>query len=110
MYYRNANCAVVVYDITQPASLEKARHWIRELQKQADSSIIIALCGNKLDLAERRGVTEEDVKKCEELENLMWFETSAKVGTNVNEVFKQLGTSRSALPSGTSYLCLCHQP
>ena len=67
MYYRNANCAVVVYDITQPATLEKARHWIRELQKQADSSIIIALCGNKLDLDERRAITEEDVKKCDEL-------------------------------------------
>ena len=93
MYYRNANCAVVVYDITQPASLEKARTWIRELQKQADPSIIIALCGNKLDLSERRQVSEEDVKKCEELENLMWKETSAKDGTNVNEVFKELGTS-----------------
>ncbi|KAG8788344.1 hypothetical protein FRC15_004927 [Serendipita sp. 397] len=43
MYYRNANCAVVVYDITQSASLEKARSWIRELQRQADPSIIIAL-------------------------------------------------------------------
>ncbi|KIO21889.1 hypothetical protein M407DRAFT_41265, partial [Tulasnella calospora MUT 4182] len=30
MYYRNANCAVVVYDITQAASLQKARSWIRE--------------------------------------------------------------------------------
>ena len=91
MYYRNANCAVVVYDITQPASLDKARTWIRELQRQADPSIIIALCGNKLDLQERRAVSEADVKKYEELENLMWKETSAKDGTNVNEVFKQLG-------------------
>ena len=33
MYYRNANCAVVVYDITQSTSLEKARNWIRELQR-----------------------------------------------------------------------------
>lgn len=93
MYYRNANCAVVVYDITQSASLDKARTWIRELQKQADPSIIIALCGNKLDLSERRAVSEEDVKKYEELENLMWKETSAKDGTNVNEVFKELGTA-----------------
>lgn len=93
MYYRNANCAVVVYDITQQASLEKARTWIRELQRQADPNIIIALCGNKADLKDRRAVSEEDVKKCEELENLMWMETSAKDGTNVNEVFKELGTS-----------------
>ena len=61
MYYRNANCAVVVYDITQTTSLEKARTWIRELQRQADPSIVIALCGNKLDLAARRQVSQEDV-------------------------------------------------
>ncbi|KAF8672809.1 hypothetical protein AX14_005513 [Amanita brunnescens Koide BX004] len=87
MYYRNANCAVVVYDITQTASLEKARTWIRELQKQADPSIVIALCGNKLDLAARRQVTQEEAKKYAEEEGLMWMETSAKTGEGVAEVF-----------------------
>ena len=72
MYYRNANCAVVVYDITQAASLEKARSWIRELQRQADPSIVIALCGNKLDLAARRQVTEEEAKK--------YYESSGELG------------------------------
>merc|ERR1712000_233655 len=50
MYYRNANCAVVVYDITQSASLDKAKAWVKELQRQANENIIIALAGNKLDL------------------------------------------------------------
>ncbi|KAF4573390.1 GTP-binding protein of the rab/ypt [Pleurotus pulmonarius] len=87
MYYRNANCAVVVYDITQSASLEKARTWIRELQRQADPSIVIALCGNKTDLAARRQVTEEEAKKYAEEEGLMWAETSAKTGEGVTEIF-----------------------
>ncbi|KIY46324.1 ras-domain-containing protein [Fistulina hepatica ATCC 64428] len=87
MYYRNANCAVVVYDITQTASLEKARTWIRELQRQADPSIIIALCGNKTDLSIRRQVTQEEAKKYAEEEGLMWAETSAKTGEGVNEIF-----------------------
>jgi Ras-related protein Rab-5C len=87
MYYRNANCAVVVYDITQSASLEKARTWIRELQRQADPSIVIALCGNKLDLAARRQVTQEEAKKYAEEEGLMWTETSAKTGEGVTEIF-----------------------
>ncbi|KAJ7597345.1 GTP-binding protein RAB5 [Mycena floridula] len=87
MYYRNANCAVVVYDITQTASLEKARSWIRELQRQADPSIIIALCGNKSDLAARRQVTEEEAKKYADEEGLMWGETSAKTGEGVAEIF-----------------------
>lgn len=91
MYYRNANCAVVVYDITQASSLEKARTWIRELQRQADPSIVIALCGNKTDLAARRQVTQEEAKKYADEEGLMWFETSAKTGDGVPDVFTAIG-------------------
>lgn len=97
MYYRNANCAVVVYDITQTASLEKARTWIRELQRQADPSIVIALCGNKSDLSARRQVTEEEAKKYAEEEGLMWGETSAKSGEGVSDIFTAIGASYSRI-------------
>lgn len=93
MYYRNANCAVVVYDITQSSSLEKAKSWIRELQRQADPAIVIALCGNKTDLEARRQVTTEEAQKYAEEEGLLWFETSAKSGTGVSEVFTEIGAS-----------------
>jgi GTPase SAR1 family protein len=94
MYYRNANCAVVVYDITQASSLEKARNWIRELQRQADPSIVIALCGNKADLAARRQVTQEEAQKYAEEEGLMWSETSAKTGEGVADIFTAIGAFR----------------
>ena len=117
MYYRNANCAVVVYDITQPASLEKARTWIRELQRQADPSIVIALCGNKTDLEERRQVTQEEAQKYADEEGLMWGETSAKTGQGVQDIFTSLGAFRvSPLPSllcrsfKPSLECRCGQP
>ncbi|KAJ2735820.1 Vacuolar protein sorting-associated protein 21 [Coemansia sp. BCRC 34962] len=51
MYYRNAQAAVVVYDITRASSLDRAKSWIKELQRQANPNIVIALVGNKLDLA-----------------------------------------------------------
>ncbi|KAJ1933194.1 Vacuolar protein sorting-associated protein 21, partial [Linderina macrospora] len=51
MYYRNAQAAVVVYDITRESSLDRAKSWIKELQRQANPNIVIALVGNKLDLA-----------------------------------------------------------
>ncbi|OAX83277.1 hypothetical protein ACJ72_02370 [Emergomyces africanus] len=50
MYYRNAQAALVVYDLTKPSSLTKAKHWVAELQRQASPGIVIALVGNKLDL------------------------------------------------------------
>jgi len=50
MYYRNAQAAVVVYDVTKASSLEKAKSWVKELQRQANPNIVIALAGNKVDL------------------------------------------------------------
>ncbi|KAG5721922.1 hypothetical protein E4T56_gene14933, partial [Termitomyces sp. T112] len=72
------------------ASLEKARTWIRELQRQADPSIVIALCGNKSDLSARRQVSEEEAKKYADEEGLMWAETSAKTGEGVTEIFSAI--------------------
>ncbi|KAI5298517.1 hypothetical protein KEM55_003300 [Ascosphaera atra] len=59
MYYRNAQAALVVYDITKPSSLTKAKHWVAELQRQASPGIVIALVGNKLDLTNEVAGGEE---------------------------------------------------
>lgn len=70
MYYRNAQAAIVVYDITKPASFIKARHWVKELHEQANRDITIALVGNKLDLVEddsaEDGETLRNVKRCQD--------------------------------------------
>lgn len=52
MYYRNAQAAVVVYDVTKTSTLDKAKTWVKELQRQANPNIIIALAGNKIDLVQ----------------------------------------------------------
>lgn len=126
MYYRNAQAALVVYDITKPASLTKAQHWVAELQRQASPGIVIALVGNKLDLAspsdgtdadapedvDAAGTTEGDegleeeggvadarkvptktAKAYADEEGLLFFETSAKTGTNVAEVFTAIANA-----------------
>ena len=66
MYYRNAQAALVVYDVTKPSSLTKAKHWVAELQRQASPGIVIALVGNKLDLVE----DEEEGGEAEERESI----------------------------------------
>lgn len=48
MYYRGAQAALIVYDITSKESFLKAQNWVRELQRQANANIVIALVGNKL--------------------------------------------------------------
>ena len=129
MYYRNAQAAVVVYDITKAASLEKAKSWVKELQRQANPNIVIALAGNKLDLVkssssttaeesdeaddatatpgegdgEGEGFGAEDLRQVPREEaaayaeeaGLLFFETSAKTGEGVREVFQY--ATRAAL-------------
>ncbi|CAO3622149.1 unnamed protein product [Cunninghamella blakesleeana] len=90
MYYRGANCAVVVYDITQASSLDKAKSWVDELQRQAEPDIVIALCGNKTDLESRRVVDTETAKSYAEENGLLFMETSAKSAHNVTELFTMI--------------------
>ena len=121
MYYRNAQAALVVYDITKPSSLTKAQHWVAELHRQASPGIVIALVGNKSDLAgaagedemedadaapaaegeeahdedaaDARRVPVKTAKAYAEEEGLLFFETSAKTGQNVAEVFTAIANA-----------------
>uniref|UniRef100_A0A2K5Z7Q0 RAB5A, member RAS oncogene family n=1 Tax=Mandrillus leucophaeus TaxID=9568 RepID=A0A2K5Z7Q0_MANLE len=56
MYCRGAQTAIVVYDITNEESFASAKNWAEELQRQACPDIVIALSGNKADLANKRAV------------------------------------------------------
>lgn len=102
---RNAQAAVVVYDITKSASLTKAQSWIKELQRQASPGIIIALAGNKSDLADDeengRQVSYEEGKEYAAETGALFFETSAKTGNGVQELFTEIGLPLSLPLPGT---------
>ena len=49
--------------------------------------IVIALAGNKSDLANRRAVEYEEANGYAEENGLLFMETSAKNANNVNEIF-----------------------
>jgi small GTP-binding protein len=87
MYYRGAQAAIVVYDITNQESFSKAKNWVKELQRQASPNIVIALSGNKADLANKRVVDYEEAQAYAEDNGLLFMETSAKTAMNVNDIF-----------------------
>ncbi|KAI5954647.1 YPT52 [Candida jiufengensis] len=96
MYYRNANAALCVYDITNINSFKKAQDWIKELKKQAPEGIIIALVGNKSDLNDSREINQQEIDDyVNELKNegfkIIQSECSAKNGDGIIEVFDKIG-------------------
>jgi small GTP-binding protein len=94
-YIRDSSVAVVVYDITNKKTFENTRKWVDDVRGERGNDVIIVLVGNKTDLNDKREVTtaqgEEEAKK----NNLMFIETSAKVGHNVKTLFKRIA---QALP------------
>jgi GTPase SAR1 family protein len=86
---------VVVYDITNRTSFLNTEKWIDDVRAERGSDVIVVLVGNKTDLTDKRQVsTEEGEKKASE-SNVMFIETSAKVGYNVKPLFRKIA---QALP------------
>jgi GTPase SAR1 family protein len=80
---------------TDKKTFENTRKWVDDVRGERGNDVIIVLVGNKTDLNDKREVTtaqgEEEAKK----NNLMFIETSAKVGHNVKTLFKRIA---QALP------------
>ncbi|CAH2216811.1 jg3678 [Pararge aegeria aegeria] len=69
----------------------RAKNWVKELQRQASPSIVIALAGNKSDLAAKRMVEFEEAQAYADENGLLFMETSAKTAMNVNDIFLAIG-------------------
>ncbi|KAM3250341.1 hypothetical protein P3S67_022751 [Capsicum chacoense] len=90
MYYRGAAAAIIVYDITNQESFERAKKWVQELQAQGNSNMVMALTGNKADLLDARKVAAEEAQTYAQENGLFFMETSAKTAANVNDVFSEI--------------------
>ncbi|KAK9797374.1 hypothetical protein WJX73_006701 [Symbiochloris irregularis] len=88
LYYRGAAAAAIVYDITNPDSFQKAKHWVGELKKNAGDNIVIVLVGNKSDLVENRVISIEDGEELASQHSMLFAETSAKTAAGVSTVFE----------------------
>jgi small GTP-binding protein len=81
MYYRGASAALVVYDITKVQSFRGAQSWVKELERRGEQGVIIALAGNKADLADKRKVETKEAENYADENDMIFQETSALVST-----------------------------
>ncbi|XP_038430220.1 ras-related protein Rab-17 isoform X1 [Canis lupus familiaris] len=92
LYFRGANAALLVYDITRKDSFCKAQQWLQDLERQVPAGeVVVMLVGNKTDLGEQREVTFQEGKEFAESKRLLFMEASAKLNHQVTEVFSALG-------------------
>ena len=76
--------AVVVFDLTKKSTFEKVTEWIDQIKDYSDI-LPICLFGNKSDLVEKREVKNEEIETICKKYNIIYFETSAKNNTGIQE-------------------------
>ena len=110
MIYRESEVAIVGFDVTNLESLQVCDRWIKEL-RDADQKVfsgIVVAVGNKIDLVDSRTISTEDAEEHFSSMDppIPYFETSAKTGEGVTELFqgamkiwidKQLSTGQTII-------------
>ena len=87
-YYRGAMGILLVYDVSDEGSFANIRNWMKNIEQHASDSVIKVLVGNKSDLDEsKRAVPYSRGKALADEYRIPFFETSAKSGAQVEEVF-----------------------
>ena len=86
-YYKNSVCALIVYDINNEDTFDSVQSWIQECKLQTPKTVTMVLVGNKCDLECK--VDRNKAKEIAEENNMLFFETSAKTGKGVDELFKK---------------------
>ena len=93
LYYKDAVAAILVYDVSNPETLDSLDYWINELNNNADNkNIIFSVAGNKCDLPnDMKKISSSEGKNfCKEKNVPIFNETSAKNGVGVKELFTSL--------------------
>lgn len=92
MYYRKAQAAVLVYDVTDPSTMEKLPEWVSELSNKAPKDIILTIAANKCDIVSEGGssVSFEEAQTYANSINASIYETSAKTGKGIDAMFANL--------------------
>lgn len=84
VYYRAAQAAIIVYDITKLESFKSINIWLENVRVSLGDNIPVIVFANKCDIS-KDYVTTELEKLCKEKNILKFFKTSAKTNIGIQE-------------------------
>ena len=88
---RLADGFLLVFSVDNKESFEKINEWITNIQDETNvTQKIVFLVGNKCDMTDKRIISTDEGKDFANKKKLRFFETSAKTGFGINEVFNEL--------------------
>ncbi|KAH8948944.1 hypothetical protein BDL97_10G004400 [Sphagnum fallax] len=87
IYYRDADAALLVYNLLWKDSFNRVQSWVKELRKMANKNIVLVIAGNKSDMDKMQHLNVGDAERYAESIGATHFVTSAKLNTGIDEVF-----------------------
>ena len=88
MYYRDAHAIIVAFSLTNSESFENLDKWIKDIENNATiANYVLVIVGNKSDCDDQKEVPYQQGQKFAKQYRALYYETSAKFGTNVNEMY-----------------------
>jgi small GTP-binding protein len=88
-FMKGASAAIVVYDVTRPETFMAMNNWFESFKEVCpDSPVLIS--ANKVDLLDKRMVPQEPGLMLRDWFQAEYFETSAKTGDAVDNVFTRM--------------------
>ena len=96
MFYKDANAAVMVYDVTRKESFEEIKnYWSNQIKDNSPENIILAIAANKSDLIEKETVDEGEARNFAKELNAIFVTTSAKSSEGINSLFEEIAKKYS---------------
>lgn len=89
-YYKGAQGAFIVYDITRSSTFDNVDRWLEDLKTNTSDSISVVVLGNKSDLQDQREVSKESGETKAQQLGVGFLETSALNGFNIDLAFERL--------------------
>ncbi|CAG9329499.1 unnamed protein product [Blepharisma stoltei] len=87
-YWVGVAATIFIYDITNRESFDQLDGWVSDVTRVAPRKVVGVIVGNKIDKIGERKVLFEEGQNFANDHQMIYLETSAKTGWNIENLFK----------------------